>query len=168
MANDAVSNVSTLKVCPVFRGFSDSGYLMMAKIVRERNIPGSTPIFVQNMVAESMFIVKLGVVSLSIRDEAGKDHALEKLAPGDAFGELSLLIGGHRMVTATASTDCEILEIPRRDFSKLQKQKPQACLKLMINIVNQFGKKVAGCRDYLSPLLLSQLPAISAQDGGAD
>jgi CRP/FNR family transcriptional regulator, cyclic AMP receptor protein len=157
MANDAVSNVSTLKTCPVFRGFSDSGFLMMAKIARERKIQQGTPIFVQDMEAESMFIVQLGVVKLSIKSAEGKDHPLDKLAPGDAFGELSLIIGGHRLVTATAETNCEILEIPRRDFAKLQKQKPQACLKLMINIVNQFGSKLAACKDYLGPLLVSQL-----------
>ena len=157
MSNDAVAHTSTLKVCPLFRGFSDSGILMMAKISRERSIPKNTPIFVKSMVAESMFIVKLGVVHLSVKTKSGRDKVVDKLAPGDVFGELSLLIGGHRMVTASAGTDCELLEITRRDFAKLQKQKPQACLKLMMNIVNQFGVKLAACRDHLEPLLLSQI-----------
>jgi len=157
MAADSTSYVPALKACSAFRGFSDAGYLMMAKISRERDIPEGTPIFVQSMVAESMFVLKLGVVNLSIKGADGKEHLLEKLAPGDAFGELSLLIGGHRMVTATAGTNCELLEIPRRDFARLQKQKPQACLKLMMNIVNQFGSKLAACHEYLTPLLLAQL-----------
>jgi len=141
----------------LFRGFSDSGILMMSKISRERSISRDTPIFVQNMVAESMFVVKMGVVHLSFKTKDGHDKVLEKLAPGDVFGELSLIIGGQRMVTASAGTDCELLEITRRDFAKLQKQKPQACLKLMLNIVNQFGAKLAACRDHLEPLLMSQI-----------
>ncbi len=157
MSRDTVANTSALKVCPLFRGFSDSGILMMSKICREHSIHRDTPIFVASMVAESMFIVKLGVVDLSYKTMDGRDKVLEKLAPGDVFGELALIIGGQRMVTASAGTDCEILEITRRDFAKLQKQKPQACLKLMMNIVNQFGSKLAACREHLEPLLRSQI-----------
>lgn len=152
-----MSNPEVLKACPLFKGFSEAGMLLMGKLARERNIPAGTPIFVENMVAESMFVLKNGVVSLSIKSPDGRDHPLEKLAPGDAFGELSLLIGGHRMVTASAETDCELLEIPRRDFAKLQKQKPQTCLKLMINIVKQFGKRIGAAGEQLKPLVLTQV-----------
>jgi CRP/FNR family cyclic AMP-dependent transcriptional regulator len=153
----SVSNADVLKSCLLFRGFSETGMLLMGKLSRDRNIPAGTPIFVENMVAESLFVIRSGVVRLSIKSPDGRDHPLEKLAPGDGFGELSLLIGGHRMVTASAETDCELLEIPRRDFAKLQKQKPQTCLKLMINIVKQFGKKVAAASEHLKPLLLTQI-----------
>jgi CRP-like cAMP-binding protein len=152
-----MSKQTVMKSCSLFRGFSESGMAMMEKIARERKIPANTPIFVEDMVAESMFIVVLGVVRLSIRPADGQDQILEKLAPGEAFGELSLLIGGHRMVTATAETDCDVLEISRRDFAKLQKQRPQVCLKLMISIVNQFGQKVFACKDHLKPLILTQI-----------
>ena len=152
-----MSKQATMKACPLFKGFSDQGLALMEKITRERKIPANTPIFVEDMVAESMFIVVLGIVRLSIRSADGRDQVLEVLAPGDAFGELSLLIGGHRMVTASAETDCEVLEITRRDFAKLQKQKPQACLKLLMSIVNQFGKKVLACKDHLKPLILTQI-----------
>ena len=146
-----------MKACPLFKGYSESGMAMMEKIARERKIPANTPIYVEDMVAESMFIVVLGVVRLSIRSADGQDQVLEKLVPGEAFGELSLLIGGHRMLTASAETDCDVLEITRRDFAKLQKQKPQACLKLLIAIVNQFGKKVLACKDHLKPMVLTQI-----------
>ncbi len=153
----SMSDPGVLKSCALFSGFSETGLLVLSKITQQRSIPAGTPIFVENMVAESMFIIKQGEVSLSIKDEKGKDHALEIISGTEAFGELSLLIGGQRMVTATAVSDCELLEISRRDFAKLQKQKPQACLKLMIKIVANFGKKISNCREYLKPILLSQL-----------
>jgi len=152
-----MGDIVTLKACNLFRGFSENGLNLVGKIARERTIPAGTPIFVENMVAESMFIVKMGVVHLSVKTPTGKDVVLDKLTTGEAFGELSLIIGGHRLVTASAGTDCELLEIPRRDFAKLQKQKPQACLKLMIAIVSQFGKRLNASRDHLKPLLTSQI-----------
>jgi CRP-like cAMP-binding protein len=138
-----MSKQVAMKACPLFKGFSESGMAMMEKITRERKIPANT--------------VVMGIVRLSIRSADGQDQVLEVLAPGDAFGELSLLIGGHRMVTAAAETDCDVLEITRRDFAKLQKQKPQACLKLLMAIVNVFGKKVLACKDHLKPLILTQI-----------
>lgn len=152
-----MSNASALKSCSLFRGFSDAGLMMMEKIARERSIPAGSPIFVESMVGESLFVIKTGVVELSLKALSGKDVKLDKLAPGETFGELGLLIGGHRMVTATAGTPCVLLEINRRDFAKLQKQKPQACLKLMMAIVDQVGKRLAASREHLRPLLLTQL-----------
>jgi CRP-like cAMP-binding protein len=152
-----MSQMEALKACPLFRDFTDTGLLVISKLIRERNIQAGTPIFVENMVAESLFLVKSGVVGLSVQSNDGRQVTLQKLVPGDTFGELSLLIGGQRMVTATAKTDCGLLEIPRQDFARLQKQKPQACLKLMINIVRHFGDKLSAAREHIKPLILSQL-----------
>ena len=57
-----MSKQAALKACPLFKGFSESGMAMMEKITRERKIPANTPIFVEDMVAESMFVVMMGVV----------------------------------------------------------------------------------------------------------
>lgn len=150
-------DIQTLKSCALFSGLSEAGLIMMAKISRSRPISAQTPIFVENMVAESMYIVKNGIVQLSVHLQDGHEMLIDQLAPGDFFGEMSLLIGGRRMVTAAAKTDCELIEILRRDFVKLQNQKPQACLKLVLSIINQFAKKIAHCREPLGSLLLSGL-----------
>jgi CRP/FNR family transcriptional regulator, cyclic AMP receptor protein len=152
-----MAELQTLKACSLFRGFTDPGLITFAKIARERTIPKGTPIFVENMVAESLFILKSGVVQLNLRQSDGQEKVLDKLLPGDSFGELSLLVGGHRMVSAMAETDCETVEITRRDFANLQKQKPQACIKLMLNIINRFNARLAAAKDHLKPLLLAQL-----------
>jgi cAMP-binding proteins - catabolite gene activator and regulatory subunit of cAMP-dependent protein kinases len=152
--------IQALKSCPLFTGYPEPGLLMIAKIARNRPVTAQTPIVVENMVAESMYIVKNGIVQLSVRAMDGRDIVLEQLAPGEFFGEMSLLIGGHRMVTATAKTDCELIEIMRRDFIKLQNQKPQACFKLVISIINQFSKKLTGCREYLKTLMVAGFSGI--------
>jgi CRP-like cAMP-binding protein len=152
--------IQALKSCPLFSGYHEPGLLMMAKISRHRPVTAQTPIFVESMAAESMYIVKNGIVQLSVRSADGRDVVLDQLAPGEFFGEISLLIGGHRMVTATAKTDCELIEIMRRDFIKLQNQKPQVCLKLVIAIINQFSKKLTGCREHLRTLMVAGFPGI--------
>jgi CRP-like cAMP-binding protein len=152
-----MADIPTLKACALFRGFTEAGLVTFAKVARERGIPKGTPIFVETMVAESLFILRSGVVQIHVRRETGQEQVLDRLAPGDSFGELSLLVGGHRMVGALAETDCQLLEITRRDFAALQKQKPQACIKLMLNIINRLNARLMAARDHLKPLLLTQL-----------
>lgn len=146
-------DIQALKSCSLFAGYNEPALISLAKISRSRPVTEQTPIFVENMVAESLYIVKSGIVQLSIRSPDGQDILLEQLAPGEFFGEMSLLIGGHRMVTAIAKTDCELVEILRRDFVKLQNQKPQMCLRLVISIINQFSKKLTGCREHLKQMV---------------
>ena len=54
---------------------------------------------------------------------------------------------------ATAITDVSAVEIRHVDFQKLTAQKPQACMKLLMAIVTQFGKKVFENKDALKSLL---------------
>jgi CRP-like cAMP-binding protein len=141
--------------CELFKGFSESGLVLISKISRERVLPAGTPVFVENMVSDSMFIIKSGIVRISFSSAEGKDRVIEKITTPEAFGELSLLVGGKRMVTATTDTQCELIEISRREFVKLQNQKPQACLKLLINIVKRFGNNISYIQDHLKPLLIT-------------
>ena len=152
-----MSTAELLKSCSLFRGFSDAGLIVIGKIAHVRKFPAKTPIFVENMVAESLFVVRTGVVQLSIKSNDGPECVLERLVPGDTFGEMSLLIKGHRLVTASADTDCELFEITKRDFAKLQKQKPQTCLKLMINAIGHFSKRLISASEHLKPLIESQI-----------
>ncbi|RME26115.1 MAG: cyclic nucleotide-binding domain-containing protein [Deltaproteobacteria bacterium] len=161
MADDAVSRAEFLGGCELFRGFSETGLLIVSRICRQKSIPASTPIFVQNMVSDSLYIVKSGKVALSIKARSGAERICGYLSPAESFGELALLFEGRRQVTATAVEDCELVEITRRDFAALQKQKPQACLKLMMNIVNEFGKRLASAGGVLSSLLADKLDTIT-------
>jgi CRP/FNR family transcriptional regulator, cyclic AMP receptor protein len=146
-----------LKSCSLFVGFQEAGLLILAKLFNARTIQAGSPIFVENMMAESMFVIKVGIVRLCVKDTHGQDQVLEKLTAGESFGEMSLVFGGHRLVSAIAETDCQLLELSRRDFVKLQKQKPQLFLKLMLAIVGQLGKKLRESSDIIKSLLLSQL-----------
>ena len=157
MADDAVSRAEFLGGCPLFKGFSETGLLIVSKICRQKSVPASTPIFVQNMVSDSLFVVKAGKVALSIKTRSGSEKVCGYLSPGDGFGELALLFEGRRMVTATAVEDSELIEITRRDFAALQRQKPQACLKLMMNIVKEFGGRLAGGSGVLWSLIAEKL-----------
>ncbi len=152
-----MTGVEALQKAPLFRDFTETGLRIFATISVERVVPAGSPIFVENMVGESLFIVKSGTVRISQKTAEGEKE-LGSAGPGDHLGELALLGKGVRLVTATAATACEVLEITQRDFAKLQPQKPQACLKLALAIAADLAQRVAENRDVLRDLPAPRKP----------
>lgn len=143
--------VEALQRAPLFKDFTETGLKIFAAIAVEKAIPPGSPLFVENMVGESLFIVKSGTVRISQKTADG-EKALATVGPGDHLGELALLGKGVRLVSAVAASQCEVLEISQRDFARLQPQKPQACLKLALAIAGDLAGKVAENRDLLREL----------------
>jgi CRP/FNR family cyclic AMP-dependent transcriptional regulator len=143
-----------LRACALFKDFTDTGLQIIAGISSERSYPKGVPLFVENMVADSMLIVTTGRVKLTAKNETGGEVPLgTEVGPGEVLGELSLLEPSQRMCTATAATGVSVIEVRHADFQRLLTQKPQACLKLLMAIVASFGQKVQDARGILKQLL---------------
>lgn len=145
--------MDALRACALFKGFTDTGLQIIAGIATERMFPKGVPLFVENMVADSMFVLVDGKVKVSAKNEKGEEGALGELASGDFLGELSLIHPGQRMCSATATSQVTAVEVRQADFQKLLAQKPQACLKLLMGICTAFAQKVAENRDAFRALL---------------
>jgi len=141
--------IETLQSSSLFREFSETGLKIFAAIATEKTVPAGAPLFAENMVGESMFIVRSGTVKITSRDGG---RALAVLGAGEHLGELALLARSVRLVSAVAETPCELIEIAQRDFYRLQPQKPQACLKLALAIAADLARKMAEGRDALRSL----------------
>ncbi|HET6437736.1 MAG TPA: cyclic nucleotide-binding domain-containing protein [Anaeromyxobacter sp.] len=132
----------------LFKGFTEVGLRVFAGIAQEKSIPAGTPLFVENMVGESLFIVKTGAVRITQRVEGGEKE-LAVVGPGEHLGGLALLGNTVRLVSATAVTPCEVVELAHRDFVRLQPEKPQACLKLALALATDLAARFADSRDIL-------------------
>lgn len=143
--------VEGLARASLFKDFTETGLRIFAAIAQEKTIPAGSPIFVENMVGESLFIVVSGTVRITQRSGDGEKE-LAMLGGGEHLGAVSLLGKSVRLVSAVAATPCEVLEIAQRDFARLQPQKPQACLKLALAISADLAVRVAENRDALREL----------------
>ena len=146
-----MTSLEALQKAALFREFTETGLKIFAAIALEKEVPAGSPLFVENMVGESLFIVKSGTVRITQKTGDG-EKALGTAGPGDHLGELALLAKGVRLVSAVAETACEVLEITQRDFTKLGPQKPQACLKLALAIAQDLAQRVADNRESLREL----------------
>lgn len=126
---------------PLLQGFSDDGIRIIELVCVARQVDVGSPIFVEKMLGESAFLLVAGEVSLSV-ERNGAQRELAFLSAPDVFGEVSLLQPGPRRVTARARTPVGVIEIPRRDFLNLQKQRPQACIKLLMNVTDRLAQRL--------------------------
>jgi CRP-like cAMP-binding protein len=147
------SVTDTMRACPLFQGFTPVGLQALAGIGVARNFPRGTPLFVENMVGESMFVIGLGTVRLTAKGTGSEPVNLGDLGPGAYLGEVSLLREGARLCTATAHSDVAAVEFRAADFQRLMAQKPQACVKLLMRITAAFGEKLRENREPLKSLL---------------
>lgn len=67
-----------------------------------------------------MYVVLEGAVGIYIGD-----NLVEMVGPGGMFGEMALVGHSHRLASAEADTDCELLAINRNNFIDLVKTKPK-------------------------------------------
>ncbi len=143
---------TALRASALFEGFTDTGIRILAGIAAPKQFPLGAPVFVENMVSDSMWIIAEGTVALSTKSAHG-DVDLGTLVPGDWIGELALIAAGQRACSGTTKSPVLAFEIRQVEFQKLMATKPQACIKLMMSICGHLGKKVAASKELLKSAL---------------
>src|SRR6202163_3598453 len=76
--------------------------------------PKKQVIFTQGNAADSVFYIQEGRVKLTVVSKVGKEATLGILTQGNFFGEGGLAGQPFRMGSATAMTDCELLQIDKK------------------------------------------------------
>ena len=146
-----MTTLEALQRSSLFKDFSETGLRIFAEIAQPKAIPAGSPLFVENMVGESLFIVRSGTVRVTQRTAEG-DRELAILGAGEHVGEMALLGKTVRLVSAVAATPCEVLELSHRDYFRKASEKPAACLKLALAIANDLSARIAENRDALREL----------------
>ena len=130
----------------LLREFSDVGVRILAEACEERAVPRATYAFRAGEPSTALCFIGRGTLQLQIR-EGGQ--ALGELKSGDTVGNFALLAEGEHLLSAWAVTDVELAVLGRGAFENLRKQKPQASLKLMLALAQDFGERL---RDASGPL----------------
>ncbi len=137
-----MTKIKAMKENQLFKELNDKDIAVLSQITLEKTIPGNTPIYVERMLGESFYIIKSGAVQISKNIRGLGDKEVLILKSGDFFGELALLDGGPRPVSARTLEDTELLIIDRDDFIKLMEKEPVTCTKVLNAIVKLFTQKI--------------------------
>jgi CRP/FNR family cyclic AMP-dependent transcriptional regulator len=114
-----------LLATPFFGGLSDASLDYLVSMLVERRFDAGTTVVAEGESGRSMFIVHTGELVVSRRLESGQDIRMNDLAPGDFFGEMTLIEMQNRSATVVAQSPTVLYE--------LTAQKLYACYKADIN-----------------------------------
>lgn len=145
--------IAALARSPLLEGFTETGIQILASVAQPKSIPAGAPLFVEQMIGDSLYIIAEGRIALSMRTSSGQERVLTRLEAPASLGEAALLRQGPRKCSAKAEVDTRVLEISRRDVVALQRSKPQACLKLMMKVVDLVGERLRAADDDLRAVL---------------
>jgi len=81
--------------------------------------PKKQAIFVQGDSSDAVFYIQKGKVKLTVVSETGKEATIGILNEGDFFGEGCLTGQTLRMCSATAMTDCSVMQIDKRSMMEV-------------------------------------------------
>ncbi len=129
-----------LKTIPLFIGMDADELAAIAAIMDEERFRAGQVIFNADQIGGTFYIIQAGQVELSIVDDDGEKLVLELLESGDFFGELSLLDGGTRSATATATQRTETLVLDRHELLDLMLQKPHMAQDVMVSLAKRIRR----------------------------
>jgi len=86
--------------------------------------PGETVCY-QGEQGHQYFVVEKGALRITRVDPVGRVLEVQRLGPGAAFGETSLLLGDVRDATVEATERTILLYIEKEDFDRLLEEQPQ-------------------------------------------
>jgi CRP-like cAMP-binding protein len=97
----------------------------LLSIARRRTFRKGEVVFHRDDLAESLHLVVRGRFAVRITTSLGESALLDVLGPGDAFGELALLLpDARRSATMEALEEGETRSVFRDDFARLQVEHP--------------------------------------------
>ena len=144
--------LEALQRAPLFKDFHPTGLETLAGVARTRVLPEGMPLFLEDATGDSLFVVMAGSVRITQRGPEG-EREIARLGPGDHLGDLGLLTKSTHLVSAVAASECEVLELTRREFFKKAQEKPVTCLKLAAVIAGDLARSAAESQHALRELM---------------
>lgn len=110
---------------PLLTDLEPEDVRQLLSIARRRTFEKGDIVFHRDDLADSLHLIARGRFAARVTTPRGDSVLLEVLGPGQAFGELALLLpGARRSATVAALEDAETRSIFRDDFALLQRSHP--------------------------------------------
>lgn len=118
--------VTALASVPIFEGLSMRHLRQIAGVAEVADYMEGASVVRQGDEGDSFFVVLTGQAKVTVNG-----RTVNRVVPGDHFGEISLLDGGARTASVVSETPMTLLMIDRRSFTKLLEREPSISVALL-------------------------------------
>jgi small-conductance mechanosensitive channel/CRP-like cAMP-binding protein len=120
---------SLLRQLELFSAFRDEEIEELAETLHRHQFPAGTTAVHQGDVGTSLFIVAEGALDVGMAFD-GRTVLLDRMRPGDVFGEMSLLTGQPRSASVIANTDAVVYELDKTHLDPVLRRRPELAAQL--------------------------------------
>lgn len=114
-------DTSRIAAFPVFADLPAAELDELAAAMSAVEIEAGATVVALDDYGTAIYFIEQGEADvLTDRGEEGR-----ALGPGDAFGEIALLLTGQRTATVVASTPMRLLSLSGQDFERIQERVPE-------------------------------------------
>jgi signal transduction histidine kinase len=124
----------TLEASKPFRNLSPAELQALRRIAQERTCSAGEEIFKEGDAGDGVYVVKDGLVEISVRIAETVERVFAQLGPGELFGEMAVLEFKPRSATAKAARDSTVYFIPRNELLVMVERSPVLSLELLREI----------------------------------
>ncbi|MBV8400061.1 MAG: mechanosensitive ion channel family protein [Acetobacteraceae bacterium] len=122
----------------LFRAFDETEFSELARQMNQHVFAKGAVIVRRGEPGQSLFVLVEGALQVGITDGAD-EPAIRLLAPGEIFGEMSLLTGQPRSATVTAATDVLVYEIHKEVLDPVLQRCPEVIDALAVMMADRLA-----------------------------
>ena len=136
--------VDFLRGVSLFSSLSEEDLRRVAERAQEIKYVRDALICKEAEKADSMFIIKSGIVQISCDDGHSGKKVLTHLKLGEYFGEMALLTEEPRTASAVALAETEVLRLKKDDLHGLVKSSPEVAFGIIRTLCDRLSKANVG------------------------
>jgi len=116
---------------PLFSDLDEKSMNVLARASRFQRVEKGKILFFQSDPSEFAYVVRSGEISIVLSSPDGRDMVINRMRPGNIFGELGILTAQPRSTSAIARADSDILVIPCEAFLCVIDSEPQLARRIL-------------------------------------
>ncbi len=144
---------SVLTQLPLFEGLTDEQRAWLKPLFRLLQIEAGRLIFPQGGVAEYLYIVVEGEVTIQFKPDDGAAIDVNRIRTGEVFGWSAAFGNGFYTSSAVCTADSVFLQICSADLRKLCETHPDTGILLLERFANVVAQRWEGSRAQVVSLL---------------
>ena len=125
-----------LRVVPLFAHLQPKQLRRLADGMEEVRFMEGASVVREGQPGDAFYVVVEGEAKVVNKD----GRVINRLRPGDSFGEISLLDGGARTASVVSETPLVVLELKRTAFHRMLREEPGIAAKMLVHLASMLRR----------------------------
>ena len=137
----------------VFKGLDDSELGGISTAAEPVDLDAGATLFSQGDAGDALYIIVSGRIDILKPTGKGESRKVASIEPGQAVGEMALLVDMPRSATAVAASDLRLYRIDRERFQELLAKNDPGAFKVVHNMAVELCQRLHKINEGFSALL---------------